>query len=91
MSDSLFAVDFDLLVSDFILPSASDDEVHNSRHITGNTRWHLVVSATSVNSLISGGYPVIHNTYGIYLGLDYNEPVPNTCVSNIPKAGYCIS
>lgn len=91
MNESVFAIDFDLLVNDFILPCVGDDEIFNTENITSETRWYLMTSELSISKLISEGYPLIHNTYGMYLGLKNNEPVPDSCVSYIPTTSYSFS
>lgn len=56
-----------LLVSDFVLPCASDSEVFMSHLIDPNkTLWRLATEAEALEVL--NQKPVIWNDYGIYIG-----------------------
>ncbi len=56
-----------LLVSDFVLPCASDSEVFMSHLIDPNkTLWRLATEAEALEVLKQK--PVIWNDYGIYIG-----------------------
>ncbi|HGV9306075.1 TPA: hypothetical protein ACNOH7_001980 [Vibrio fluvialis] len=58
-----------LLISDFVLPCASDSEVFMSHLIDPNkTVWRLASEAEALEALKHK--PVIWNDYGIYIGED---------------------
>lgn len=61
-----------LLVSDFVLPCASDSEVFMSHLIDPNkTLWRLATEAEALEVL--NQKPVIWNDYGIYIGENEHE------------------
>lgn len=66
-----------ILVCDFVLPTASDDEMYNMHLYDFNeTVWILTDETTLNDPLISNNRPYIRNDYGCFLGVPYDEQNP---------------
>lgn len=70
-------LNIDLLVSDFILPNVADNEIRNTKHINGRTKWYALKDKRKLPEYIET-HAVIQNDYGIFIGINDESLVDKT-------------